>query len=191
VVAELVAAGHSVLGLARSEGAAQKVAALGAEPLTGDLRQPETLREAAGQADGVVHLAFSNDFSNVQQAVEDERLAVRAFAAALAGSGKVLVFASGTPATPGRPSTEDDPFAPEGPLGGRALNAAAVLDLAGQGVRSAVVRLPRSVHAGDGKYGFASILIDAAARTGVSGYVGDGRQRWPPSTGSMPPGCSG
>ncbi|MDR1432263.1 MAG: SDR family oxidoreductase [Propionibacteriaceae bacterium] len=179
VVPELIAAGHTVIGLARSESSAQAVAALGAVPLRGDLSQPESLRAGAEQADGIVHLAFSNDFSNIQQGVDEESLAVRTFAAVLQGSGKAFVFASGTPAVPGRLSTEDDPFDVDGPLGGRALNALAVLALARQNVRSAVVRLPRSVHAADGRYGFASMLIAAAMRTGVSGYVGDGSQRWP------------
>jgi nucleoside-diphosphate-sugar epimerase len=179
VVSELIAAGHSVLGLARSESSARAVAALGAAPLRGDLRQPESLRAGAEPADGVVHLAFSNDFSNLQQGVDEESLAVRTLAKVLEGSGKAFVLASGTPAVPGRPSTEDDPLDTAGPLGGRALNAQTVLALAGQNVRSAVVRLPRSVHAADGRYGFASMLIETARRTGVSGYVGDGSQRWP------------
>ena len=54
-----------------------------------------------------------------------------------------------------------------------------MIDLAGRGVRSAVVRLPRSVHTQGGPFGFASMLVGAAQRTGVSAYVGDGAQRWP------------
>ena len=110
--------------------------------------------------------------------MNDEAVAVNTFGSALVGSGKPLVIASGTPVVPGRASTEQDPAPTEGPAGGRGRNAQAAIDLAGRGVRSAVVRLPRSVHTQGGPYGFPSILVGTAQRTGVSGYVGDGTQRW-------------
>ncbi len=179
VVPELIAAGHQVLGLARSDRSAQALTDLGGAVLRGDLSDPEVLRHGAEQSDGVIHLAFSNDFENFDRAMAEETLAVEAFAAALRGTDKPLVIASGTPAVPGRASTEDDPMSTDGPLGGRGRNARTVLELATEGVRSSVVRLPRSVHARGKGYGFASILIDAAQRTGVSGYLGDGSQRWP------------
>ncbi|MDR1188309.1 MAG: SDR family oxidoreductase [Bifidobacteriaceae bacterium] len=180
VVPELIAAGHQVLALARSDASAKAVAEAGATPWPGDLNRPDTLRQGAEQADATIHLAFGNDFSGFERCVAEETAALDAFAEALAGTGKTLVWASGTPAVPGRLATEDDQLANiDGPLGGRARNAQAVLDLADRQVRSAVVRLPRSVHANDGRYGFASVLIEAAVRTGVSGYVGDGSQRWP------------
>jgi nucleoside-diphosphate-sugar epimerase len=179
VVPELITAGHEVLGLARSDTSAQALTAAGVSVLRGDLNDPDSLRAGATQSDGVIHLAFGNDFNNFAKCVAEETLAVETFGTALEGSGKPLVIASGTPAVPGRVSTEQDPALTDGPLGGRGRNAQAVLDLAERGVRSAVVRLPRSVHAQDGPYGFASLLIDAARRTGVSGYVADGTQRWP------------
>ena len=179
VVPELLAAGHEVIGLARSDASAAAVAAMGATPLRGSLTDPDSLRSGAQQADGVIQLAFGNDFGNVESNVAEETFAIETLGAALEGTGKPLVMASGTPAAPGRPSTEDDDMPLEGPLGGRARNARTVLALADKGVRSATVRLPRSVHAADGRYGFASVLVAAARRAGVSGYVGDGRQRWP------------
>jgi len=179
VVAELISAGHQVIGLARSETSARAVTAAGATALRGDLNDPESLCAGAAQSGGVIHLAFGNDFGNFAKSVAEETLAVETFGDALEGSGRPLIIASGTPAVPGRASTEQDPTPADGPIGGRGRNAQTVLDLAAKGVRSAVVRLPRSVHArGDG-YGFASVLIGAARRTGVSGYVGDGSQRWP------------
>lgn len=179
VVSELTAAGHQVVGLARSDAAAATISGLGAEPLRGNIADLDILQKAAVDADGVVYLAFSHDFSTVGDAVGDEARAVGALGDALVGSGKPLVLANGTPAVAGRPSTEDDPFTVEGPVAGRGRTGQAVIDLAARGVRSAVVRLPRSVHDAGGRYGFASLLIQAARRAGVSGYVGDGTQRWP------------
>ena len=179
VVPELIAAGHEVLGLARSDDSAQALTAAGASALRGDLGDVDSLRAGAAQSDGVIHLALSHDFDNFEAGVAGETLAVETFGAALQASGKSLVIASGTPAVPGRASTEQDPAPTDGPGGGRGRNAQTVLDLADRGVRSAVVRLPRSVHAQGGPYGFASLLIEAARRTGVSGYVSDGAQRWP------------
>ena len=179
VVPELIAAGHEVLGLARSDASAHAVSAAGAAVLRGDLSDAPSLRAGAAESDGVIHLAFGNDFNNFDKCVAEETLAVETLGAALEGSGKPLVIASGTPATPGRDSTEQDVMPTDGPVGGRGRNAKAVLDLAAKDVRSAVVRLPRSVHDRGGPYGFASLLIEAARRTGVSGYVGDGNQRWP------------
>lgn len=179
VVPELIAAGHTVLALARSEAAAHAATTAGATPFHGDLADPESLQAGARETDGVIHLAFRNDFEHFDQSIAEETLAVQAFATALKGTGKPLVIASGTPVIPGRPATEEDPTPTEGPAGGRGRNAQTVLDLAADQVRSSVVRLPRSVHTAEGRYGFASLLIAAARRTGVSGYVGDGTQRWP------------
>ncbi|MEV5573698.1 SDR family oxidoreductase [Spirillospora sp. NPDC052269] len=179
VVPELVSAGHEVLGLARSDRSAQVAAKAGATVVRGDLQDADILRTGAAECDGVIHLAFGHDFSRFAEAVAEEGSTVETFGAALKGSGKPFVIASGTPAIPGRASTEDDPAPTEGPAGGRGRNARTVLGLADHGVRSAVVRLPRSVHARGEQSGFASILIAAARRTGVSGYVGDGTQRWP------------
>jgi nucleoside-diphosphate-sugar epimerase len=179
VVPELIAAGHEVLGLARSDASARAITAAGATAFRGDLNDPESLRAGAAESDGLIHLAFGNDFTDFEKCVAEETRAVETFGAALEQSGKPLIIASGTPAMPGRASTEEDPMPTDGPLGGRGRNARTVLDLAAKGVRSAVVRLPRSVHARGERYGFASLLIDAARRTGISGYVGDGSQRWP------------
>ena len=142
VVTELITAGHEVLGLARSDASAQALSAVGASAWRGDLGDPQSLRVGASRCDGVIHLAFGNDVNNFAKCVEEEALAVETFGAALEGSGKALVIASGTPAVPGRASSEADPAPTEGPVGGRGRNANTVLNLADRGVRSAVVRLP-------------------------------------------------
>ena len=179
VVPELIAAGHEVLGLVRSDAAATAVADAGGTPLRGDLTDLGSLRAGAAQAEGVINLAFGNDWGNLERGIADEERAVQTLAAALAGSGKPFVHAGLTPMVPGHTSTEEDPDTTDGPVGGRGRNADAVLALAAQGVRSSVVRLPRSVHQRGSAYGFCTALIAAAQKTGVSVYVGDGTQRWP------------
>ncbi|WP_068185806.1 SDR family oxidoreductase [Mycobacterium sp. UM_CSW] len=178
VVPELIGAGHEVLALARSDASARAATAMGADVLRGDLDDPESLRVGAKESDGVVHLAFLH-FDDFERAVAQEAAAVETFGAALAGSGKPFVMASGTPPVAGRVATERDSVPTDGLVGGRGRNAQAALELAGNDVRSAVVRLPRSVHRAGGPCGFASLLVAAARGTGVSGYVGDGTQRWP------------
>ncbi|MFI6631636.1 SDR family oxidoreductase [Nonomuraea fuscirosea] len=181
VVAELLGHGHTVLALARSDASAQAAKEAGAEPLLGGLADLDVLRAGAGQADGVIHLAFANDFSSaeaVAKAVAEESAALAALGDALTGSERPFVVASGTPHVPGRASTENDPVPTEGPVGGRGRAVTAVLGLAAQGVRTTAVRLPRTVH-NQGTGGFAGLLTGIARQSGVSGYPGDGTQRWP------------
>jgi nucleoside-diphosphate-sugar epimerase len=181
VVAELLAHDHTVLVLARSSASAAAAEAAGAESLRGGLADLEVVRAGAEQSDGVIHLAFSNDFSSAEAlagAVAEEGAAMAAIGQALVGSDRPFVTVSGTPWVPGRASTEADPVPTDGPVGGRGRAVMGVLDLASQGVRSTAVRLPRTVH-NNGNGGFAGLLTDIARRTGVSGYPGDGTQRWP------------
>jgi nucleoside-diphosphate-sugar epimerase len=177
VVPELHAAGHQVVGLARSTASAQALTAAGVEPLTGDLSDTDLLRTAATDSDGVLHLAYGHDFSRFAEAMAQDAAAVTAFGEALSGSGKPLVIASGTPAVPGALATESD-WVTEGITGARGRVARAVVDLAEQDVRGVVVRLPRSVH-GAGDYGFIAWLAQIAEQAGLSGYPGDGSARWP------------
>ncbi|MGO3325935.1 SDR family oxidoreductase [Gordonia sp. (in: high G+C Gram-positive bacteria)] len=181
VVAELIASGHAVLGLARSDVSANALASAGAEPVRGSLTDLEVLRASAERADGVLHLAFSNDFSSegaLTAGVEEEAAALAAMGDALIGTHRPLVTSSGTPAVPGRPATESDPLSEIGPVGGRSRAVRRVLELSSQGVRSASVRLPRTVH-NNGDGGFAGMLTSIARQSRVSGYPGDGSQRWP------------
>ncbi|MEV6071104.1 SDR family oxidoreductase [Nocardia sp. NPDC052001] len=182
VIAELLDNGHSVLALARSDSSAAALTAAGAEPIRGDLADLSTLRAGAARADGVIHLAFDHaafgSAEAVGVAVAQEGAAMAALGEELIGSDRPLVTVAGTPAVPGRASTEADPSPIEGLVGGRGHSVNAILELSARGVRSAAVRLPRTVH-NDGKGGFAGMLTDIARRTGVSGHPGDGAQRWP------------
>jgi nucleoside-diphosphate-sugar epimerase len=181
VVTELLGHGHTVLALARSDASALALKSAGAEPLRGDLADLNAVRAGGDQADGVIHLAFGNDFSSpeaVARSVAEESAALMALGEALLGSDRPLVTVSGTPWVPGGVSTEADPLPTDGPVGGRGRTVMAILDLASRGVRSTAVRMPRTVH-NEGKGGFAGLLTEIARRTGVSGYPGDGTQRWP------------
>jgi nucleoside-diphosphate-sugar epimerase len=181
VIPELISHGHGVLALARSDASASAAEAAGAETIRGELADLETLRAGAAQAGGVVHLAFSNDFSSpdaVARAVGEETAALTTLGEELVGSDRPLVTVSGTPWVPGRVSTESDPLPTDGLVGGRGRTVTAVLGLASQQVRASAVRLPRTVHR-DGLGGFAGLLTGIARQTGVSGYPGDGTQRWP------------
>lgn len=179
VVAELLAAGHQVLGLARSDEAADALAQAGATAHRGELTDPDSLAAGARVCDGVAHLAFIHDFSKYQENGEIDRRAVTALVDALDGSGKPLVITSGiTVAAPGRTVTEHDAATSDSPSAVRTPSEEVVLAAADRGVRSSVVRLPPSVH-GPGDHAFVPALIDVARRTGVSAYVGDGANRWP------------
>jgi len=181
VVAELLGNGHTVLALARSDGSAQALERAGAEVLRGDLADLDALRSGAAQCDGVISLAFGRDYGTpdaLARSITEESAAVATLGQELVGSDRPIVTVSGTPWVPGRASTEADPLPTDGPVGGRSRSVNALLDLASRGVRSAAVRMPRTVH-NHGQGGFAGLLADAARRTGVAGYPGDGAQRWP------------
>lgn len=185
VVPELLNAGHEVVGLARSDNSARALEATGAEVRRGDLDDLDGLRSAAASADGVIHLAYKHEemgAGNVAAAVAADLAAIQALAAALDGTAKPLVSTSGTamliPAgITGRPGTEAD-IAPAG-SGPRVDAEHLVLGLAERGVRSSLVRLPPIVHSSLDHHGFAHVLIGIARQKGVSGYVGDGSNRWP------------
>jgi nucleoside-diphosphate-sugar epimerase len=176
--AQLLAAGHHVLGLARTDEAAAKVAALGAEVVRGSLDDLAGLRAAAAQADGVVHLGYNHDFSQMAAAANTDRAAIDVFADVLQGTGGPLLIASGTLGlAPGRVGTEAD--MPAAGVHPRVANAAYTLGLAGRGVRSLVVRFAPTVHGAGGDHGFVAVLARTAREKGVSAFIGEGANRWP------------
>jgi nucleoside-diphosphate-sugar epimerase len=178
VVPELLHAGHQVVGLARSDGSARAVAAMGAEVLRGDLADTDALHAGAVGSDGVIHLAFVVP-SMSEAATRTDAQAIATFTTALAGSGKPLVISGATLTTPGRPATEHDELVATGPLAARVANMRTALAAAEAGVRSSLVMLPRSVHGQGERHGFIPQLIARAREKGVSGYIGDGTSRWP------------
>lgn len=173
IVPELLAAGHQVLGLSRSEGGDAKLVGLGAEAHRGDLKDLDSLRRGAAMSDGVIHAGFDHDFSKFAENCEADRLAIEAIGDVLQGTGKPLIVTAGIPVVPGRPTTEDD--APSSGSSPRRSEETAIA-LASRGVPASVVRLPQ-VH-DRGRHGLGSYLIALARDKGVSAYVGDGLHRW-------------
>lgn len=205
VVRELIAAGHAVVGLARSEIGAKALLAAGAQPHRGDLDDPESLRRGAAISDGVIHLAFMHGLSKASitgrlqvlfgglpsgivsrfmtVTTEADRRAIDTLGAALKGSGRPLVTTFGTmglaPGLPvATPATEHDMPDPRSPGAGRAASEEVVERWASLGVRASMVRLAPSVH-GDGDTGLIPQLIGVARKKRASAYIGNGLNRWP------------
>ncbi|NUR08242.1 MAG: SDR family oxidoreductase [Nocardioidaceae bacterium] len=182
LVPELLAHGHTVTGLARSDESAARLTGWGAEAVRGDLDDLDALDTAARAADGVVHLAFRHDAmqaGDLQGAAASDLAALEVLGSALAGTDKPLVGTSGTGllamAAPGRLGTEDVVL----PGGYRVDAENFVVGLADKQVRSSVVRLPPTVHSDLDHHGFVPALIGFAREHGVSTYVGEGTNRWP------------
>ncbi len=189
IIPELIAAGHEVTGLARSDASAAALSALGAKVRRGDIQDLDGLKEAAADSDGVIHVAHRQDLlpSGGMNAVAAAELPImRAYGEALAGTGKPLV-AAGSIGSPGqhlgRPATEEDPALPsgeehKGTLRVRNVVERAVVDLAEQGVRSSVVRIANIAHGTTDRAGFLPTLIGLAKEKGFVGYPGDGANLW-------------
>jgi nucleoside-diphosphate-sugar epimerase len=176
VVPELLNAGHEVVGLVRSDAAASAVTAGGAQVFLGSLDDPEGLRGAVAQSDGVIHLGYSHDFSRMDDAAKTDRTVVETIGEVLKDSARPFVVASGVLGlAPGRTSTEND--VPDPAVHPRIANVAYALSLAQNGVRSSSVRFAPTVH-GDGDHGFIATLVAIARAKGASGYVGHGDNRW-------------
>lgn len=171
---ELVANGHQVLGLARSDDNAKALAKLGASIHRGSIEDLDSLRTGARETDGTIHLAFIHDFAKFSENGQIDRRAIEAMGEALAGSNKPFIVTSGTLlVAPGRVATEEDPVMPGFPR----VSETVGLSFAARAVRAMAVRLPQ-VHGGDGKCGLVNWILDIARQKGVSGYVGDGGNRW-------------
>ncbi|MEE1839366.1 SDR family oxidoreductase [Streptomyces sp. JV190] len=191
LVPDLITGGHQVVGLARSDASADALAEAGTEVVRGSLDDLDVLREASAAADAVIHLAFDHEVAFAQgdfrAAADADRRAAEAMGEALVGTGKPFVLTSGTPVEAGRAATERDGHGhvpldavPPEAVGmvTRLATAEWVLSLADRGVRSSVVRLPRTNH-GEGDKGFVAALVQNARDKGVAGHYGDGSNRWP------------
>jgi nucleoside-diphosphate-sugar epimerase len=176
LVRELIAAGHRVRGLTRSDAGVEQLQATGAEVLRGDLTDLDSLRRGATGMDAVVNLAFNHDWSKWAQNAADEVKAIEALGSALA-PGKLLVVTSGiglTSGAQGHARKETDPPMDSPTIPRRPEQTARAV--AAKGVHVAIVRLPQ-VH-DTRKQGLVTMLIQIARDKGVSAYVGNGAARW-------------
>jgi nucleoside-diphosphate-sugar epimerase len=190
IISELVAAGHAVTALTRSDEAAAKVTAHGAKARRGSLEDLDGLKAAAAESDGVIHVGHRQDLlpsGGIDAVAAAEVQIMLAYGEALEGTGKPLVV-SGSIGSPGweglgRPATEADPALPGGNAHNGTLRVRNVVEttavgLAERGVRSSVVRIPPIMHSATDNAGFLPLLIGLAKEKGVVGYPGDGTNRW-------------
>ncbi|GAB3920738.1 SDR family oxidoreductase [Mucilaginibacter myungsuensis] len=179
IVKELLANGHTVTGLARTDEGAKALETVGANVYRGSIYDLDSIRAGVALADGVIHTAFDHDFSKYKQNCETDRGVIAAMGEVLAGTTKPLIVTSGTALLKSDPIAKEDDGLPAGSdLIPRAASEEAADALAAQGIHASIVRLSPSTH-GDGDHGFVPMLIDIARQKGEAAYVGDGNNRWP------------
>jgi len=177
IVKDLLAAGHQVVALARSDASAKLLESFGVEVLRGSLDDLDSLKHGAANSDGVIHCAFIHDFTDFASSVKKDQVAIQTLGAALEGTNRPLIVTSGILGLPNsnRLTTEQDQANPEMPRG---LAEEITVSFSPKDVRSSVIRLPHSVH-DKGDYGFIPKIIAVARQKGVSAYIGEGLNRWP------------
>jgi len=174
VVQELLAHGHEVLGLSRSEAGLAQLEAAGAEAVFGTLDDHDVLTRSASACDGVIHTAFNHDFSKFAENAQQDGRAIGVLGAALEGTTKPILVTSGTAMlASGRMATEEDRPGGHSPR----ISEPSADALVAKGVRASVVRLAPTTH-GAGDHGFVPMLIDLAREKGVAAYIGEGDNRW-------------
>ena len=178
VTRDLLEAGHAVTGLVRSREKGEAFAAAGGRPLVGSTGDADVLRAGAGDADGVIHLAFGLDLAKIAEMAEEDRRAIETWGEAYAGTNRPIVSVSGFGLLPAGEVFREDARPPVLPAFPRATEQT-TLALAERGLRASVVRLPRSVHGPGERHGFIPMLAAVARARGVSAYVGDGQNLWP------------
>jgi len=179
VVAELIGAGHHVVGLSRSDAGAAALTSAGAEVFRGDVNDLDRLSTAAAAAEAVIHTAFNHDFSNLEQNSENDRRVIETLGEALAGSNRPLVIASGTGlarSKTGGPAVETDDHVTSAEFA-RAATEEAADALISKGGRIIVVRLSQ-VHDKHHQGRIAQHILLARQKGSVA-YVGEGKNRLP------------
>lgn len=180
VVAEkLKGKGHEIIGLARNDESEAKLRERKIEPLRGDLKDLESLKRGAGEADAVVHTAFIHDFGGYASAVESDRAATGAFAEVLTHTNKPFITTTGAAFlgdTGDRLADENFPADRDSPFYSRAEAEQDALVLSQKGIRSIVIRLPLFVY-GRGGSSFVPFLINQAKEKGSANYIESGAKR--------------
>ena len=178
IVQELLQAGHKVLGMVRSESAAEALVKAGAEAHFGNLDDLESIKKGAAQCDAVIHTAFNHDFSRYKENCENDRQIILALGSVLAGSNRPLVITSGVGILRKEGQYTENDAHPSSDVSPRAATEEAGNVVAQQGVNTYIVRLPASTH-DKGDHGFVPMVIGMAKEKGLSAYIGEGNNRWP------------
>ncbi len=179
VVKELIAAGHEVSGLTRSQTNADALTQAGGKPILGSTSDLDVLRKSASEADGVIHTAFGLDMSKIVELSAEDKKAIETFGDVFIGSDRPFIVAAGIGIFPrGEVFTEEMSIGPVMPAFPRATEQT-TMAMADRGVRATVVRLPRSVHGIGERHGFIPQLASLAREKGTSAYVDDGENLWP------------
>jgi len=177
IARDLLTAGHTVVGLVRSEEKAKELSEAGMTPLIGSLGDLAVLRQGAEQAEGIIHTAFGGDISRIGDLAAEDSAAIETFGEVFAGSDRPLIVTDGFLHLTGEVAVESDRPALD-PNFPRASQQAA-FKLAERGVHASVVRNPRSVHGQGETHGFVPMLADVARKKGISAYIGKGDNLWP------------
>ncbi len=178
IARDLLADGHTVLGLVRSKAKGEAFAAAGGTPLVGSLGDVDTIRDAARDTDGIVHTAFGLDLTKIEEMAQEETRTIEVFGEAFAGTDRPIIVTGGVLLTPPGEVFQEDarpPVAPEFPRASEQGGFA----LAERGLRAMVVRNPRSVHGQGERHGFVPMLAAVAREKGFSAWVGEGDNLWP------------
>lgn len=178
VVRDLLKAGHTVLGLARSEQAAVALKNAGANVHHGDIYNPDSLKQGAMLCDAVIHTAFNHDFSKFKENCETDRQVIEALGSALEGTAKPMVITSGIGVLRETRTAVESDLPPHSGQVPRAASEEAAASVRSKGVNVYVVRLPPTVH-GKGDHGFVPMIIGMAKEKGESAYIEQGTNRWP------------
>jgi nucleoside-diphosphate-sugar epimerase len=180
VVAEkLKGKGHKVFGLARSNEAEAKLNERKIEPVRGELKDFEVLKNAAEECDAVIHTAFSHNFDDYNDAVKLDREVIKNFADALTQTNKPLIVTSSSAVlgdTRGNEVDEDYPFDENSPRRLRGEAERDAMQLSSKGIRGIVLRLPLFVY-GRGGSSFVPFVINQADAAGTANYIETGEQK--------------
>ncbi len=175
VAHQLLTAGYSVVGLARTAQKAQQLREKGVEPLLGDLEDLPALVAGAQSTEATVHCAspMTMDFAYRERI---EKTAVETMLAAVARSQKAFLYTSDQliygDSTGKEAPTEETPLNPLPFVAWRPAVEQLVLAYAHKGVRAMVVRAVAVF--GEGKDHLTPLLIETARKQGYAFYIGDG-----------------
>ena len=181
VIPVLIASGHTVKALARSDASVNAVKSLGATPVLGGQADLDILSKAANEADAVIHLSFDHLAAfrgDPIKACDEDYAAISTTCDALLASGKNKTFL-GTSGLLGCDGPDEKSHLRPNPRLPRHLSDELVASYAGKGLRCLTIRLAPITHGPDRMHPFIATQISIAKKNGVAAYVGEGTACWP------------